>query len=87
MGVDSYELFERFYEFVKESAGIEDVIREFGGSSIYIPSFKNTHRNEKILKMAEAGADIREIMREFSLSEGRVRAILREAKQKKLFDG
>ena len=83
MAVDSYEIFEEFFRRVKAAEDIEEVIREYGGSSIYVPSYKNTHRNERIYKMWLDGVDIRTICREFELSESRVRGIIKDMRQRR----
>ncbi len=44
--VTNYDLFEDLFYFIKQSdVEISDVIKEHGGSSLYIPSYKTTFRN------------------------------------------
>ena len=45
---DALEMFEEFYEFVKKSECIEDVICEFGGIPICVPAFVGAARDKKI---------------------------------------
>ncbi|BAK73738.1 hypothetical protein [Arcobacter sp. L] len=47
--ITNYDLFQEFFNFVKKpESTIEDVIKEHGGSSLYIPSYKTTIRNDEI---------------------------------------
>lgn len=43
------EIFDEFFEQVK-SRTKEDILREYGGSAIYIPSYKTTARNDEIVR-------------------------------------
>ena len=43
------DIFEEFYRVVKQSDSISDVYKEYGGSSVYIPSYKTSLRNSDIL--------------------------------------
>lgn len=45
---DTLEMFEEFYDFVKTSECLEDVLCEFGGISIAVPAFVGTARDKKI---------------------------------------
>jgi len=75
----NYELFEAFYEEVKNSKNIVEVIKAYGGGTIYVPSFKTTHRNEEIRRRFEEGADIPTLQREYGLSRNQIYAILKKS--------
>ncbi len=78
--VSSYEIFEEFYKQCRQKS-IEEIIREFGGGEIYIPSYKSTHRDLDIYKRFKEGASVRELAKEYDLSVSRVRSILREQRK------
>ena len=42
------DLFAYLYAKIKESTDIKDILKEFGGGLIYIPSYKSTKRDEDI---------------------------------------
>ena len=47
--VTNYDLFEDLFHFIKNpDVEISDVIKEHGGSSQYIPSYKTNIRNDEI---------------------------------------
>ena len=47
--VTNFDLFEDLFNFIKNpEVTISDVIKEHGGSSLYIPSYKTTIRNAEI---------------------------------------
>jgi Mor family transcriptional regulator len=76
MKINNYDIFKEFYNTCRKKSFTE-VLKEYGGSEIYIPSYKNTHRNRDIYKRYKEGESIRDIAREFDLSIARVRAIIR----------
>ncbi|WP_162165803.1 Mor transcription activator family protein [Campylobacter fetus] len=41
------DIFDEFFERVKSNTK-EEILREYGGSAIYIPSYKTTYRNDDI---------------------------------------
>ena len=53
--INSFDLFAEFYNRVKESENMADIIKEYGGANIYVPSYKGTFRNYDILKEYEEG--------------------------------
>ena len=66
--VTNLELFEELYNMIQSGATIEEVLEEWGGSSIYIPSMKSTFRNELILRDYKGGMQLRELAKKYSLS-------------------
>lgn len=92
--LNNFDLFVEFYEKVKASESIAEVLKEYGGSSVYIPSYKSTYRNQDMLdeylKGAKEGKSntliIREIAAKYSLSYNSVSAIIKELKQPPLFE-
>ena len=79
--ISSLELFEELYRDCRELS-IEEVIKKHGGGTVYIPSYKSTHRDEDLWRRYQEGASIAELKREFGLSESTVREIIRKMKSK-----
>ncbi|PSM52775.1 hypothetical protein CBLAS_0903 [Campylobacter blaseri] len=52
MYITSEDIFNEFLKFCKK-ADKKAVLKEYGGSNIYIPSYKNSLRDEDILKEYE----------------------------------
>lgn len=46
--VSNYELFEELFIQIQAGATIKEILKEHGGASIYIPSFKTIFRDEEI---------------------------------------
>lgn len=79
--MNTIDMFEYFIEYVKKNP-IEDIIKEWGGGNIYIPSFKSTYRDTAILNLYNQGTHIKDIAKEFNLSISRVRAIIKKQQNK-----
>ena len=92
--INSFDIFAEFYNRVKESESMADIIKEYGGANIYVPSYKGTFRNYDILKEYEEGIKlgkprpvvIREIAAKHNLSYNSVCAITKELREPSLFD-
>lgn len=84
MKVSNYDLFEDFYNFVADGASIKEAVKEYGGSSMYIPSFKTAFRDDEIrdkyTELQEQGATriVRTLSREYELSEVQIYAITKD---------
>lgn len=84
--LDNLDFAEQIFEFIKqEEVSLEDFIKEFGGISYYIPSFKTTMRNEKIIKeYRERYGEMKltkKLAKKFELSEQQVFAITKEVRE------
>ena len=85
--LSNYDLFEEFFAFVKGDVTIEDTLKEYGGSSMYIPSNKTSYRNEEInkeyLEMQNNGHKLiaKKLARKHDLSEAQIYAITKEIRQ------
>ena len=92
--INNFDIFAEFYNRVKESESMADIIKEYGGANIYVPSYKGTFRNYDILKEYEEGIKlgksspvvIREIATKHNLSYNSVCAITKELREPSLFD-
>jgi len=71
------DIFEYFIEYVKKHT-IEEIIEEFGGGNIYIPSYKSTFRDAQIFKLYKQGVSVKELKKQFNLSESRIRSIVKK---------
>lgn len=82
--LSNQDIFLEFYNCVKNSHDVKEVIKEYGGANIYIPSYKNTHRDDDLLNKYKAlrlngyskAQAVRELVRDFSLSQVRIYEIL-----------
>jgi Mor family transcriptional regulator len=81
--ITNYDLFVLFLDDCKGMSEAE-VIKNWGGSSIYVPSYKNTHRNGEIIKRYKEAQDkvgvIREIAKEFNIGAAQVYTITKEVR-------
>lgn len=84
MEVSNYDLFENLYNFISGGASIKEAVKEYGGSSLYIPSFKTAFRDdeirEKYTELINQGAKrvVWTLSREYELSEAQVYAITKD---------
>ncbi len=91
--VSTVDIFEEFFKKVKECDSISDIYKEYGGSSIYVPSYKSVCRNEDILAEYDAmlrvgkggSATIRTLANKYDLSVSQVYAITKEIREPSLF--
>ena len=92
--INSFDLFAEFYNRVKESENMADIIKEYGGASIYGPSYKATFRNQDILRQYDEGIRagknssvvIRELAQAHNLSYNTISSITKEAREPSLFE-
>lgn len=83
--ISNYDLFMEFYKRVKGSKKVGEVLKEFGGSNLYIPSYKSTERNRDIQRefseLCDLGKSkpqaIRDLSTKYGLSYNRVQGIVR----------
>ena len=76
--ITNKELWEEFYQQIKDSENISDIVKEYGGSSVYVPSYKSTYRNDDIIEDYEKGLTIKELAKKYDLSETGVYRITKE---------
>jgi len=87
MEVSNYELFENFYDSIRDGASKKEVMKNYGGSNLYVPSFKTAYRNDEIrdkyTELTNQGATrvIRTLSKEYELSEAQVYAITKDLRQ------
>lgn len=76
--ITNKELWEEFYQQIKDSENISEIVKEYGGSSVYVPSYKSTYRNDDIIEEFENGSSIKELAKKHDLSETSIYAITKE---------
>ena len=80
-GITNLDIFEEFFKTIQEGASLTKVLQEYGGSSIYIPSFKSTFRNELIVKDYQIGLTPRELAKKYSLSIAQIYQITKKERE------
>jgi Mor family transcriptional regulator len=86
MGLSKAEIFEAFYDYCQEHT-LSEVIQEYGGGNIYVPSYKALFRDDDIYRDYMDGMDVVALRRKYDLSERSVYKILSKMKrQPSLFD-
>ncbi len=88
--ISKLELFEELFKFIKQdSVTMEQTIKEFGGSSYYIPSYKTTCRNDELLdeyknRLGENKL-IKKLSRKYNLSEAHVYLLTKPVRESSSF--
>lgn len=75
--ITNFDIFQIFYQAVKDSDNIVDVIKEYVGGSIYIPSHKRTYRNVEIKSKHIDGKSVKSLAIEYDLSESQIRNVIK----------
>ncbi len=88
--ISNFDLFEELFKFIKnDTVTLEQTIKEFGGTSYYIPSYKTTCRNEELLKEYESRmtepAIIKKLAKKYELSEAQIYLITKPVREPTLF--
>lgn len=64
------DILEAFYDFCKEpDSTLKDVVREYSGMEIKVPSYKRAYRNDEIIERYKEGAMVKELAQEFQLCD------------------
>lgn len=88
--ITNFDLFEDLFNFIKNpEVTISDVIKEHGGSNLYIPSFKTTCRNDEIItaykeRLGEKHL-VKKLAKEYDLSESQIFIITKPLREPSLF--
>lgn len=91
--VSNIEIFRELFERIKKGASEKEILQEFGGSNIYIPSYKTIWRDEDIFAayqtLQKANTTQKKIMltlkQQFDLSEQQLYRIISDKSQPSLF--
>ena len=89
--ITNFDLFKEFFDFVRNPDNdINATIKEYGGSSFYIPSHKTTFRNNEIIEKYKQDAGkvglVKELAREYDLTERQIYDITKECRTPSLFE-
>jgi len=87
--VTNLDMIEELFNFIKNpETSLDDVIKEHGGSSLYIPSYKTTSRNDDIIKAYLENPTVRkikELAKTHNLSESQIYIITKSVREPQLF--
>lgn len=89
--ISNYDVFENFFNYIKNpDVTIEDAVKEFGGSDLYIPSYKTTFRNQQICcsykeRLGEKNL-IHTLAKEHDLTKSQIYEITKHLREPSLFD-
>lgn len=76
--VTNLEIFEDFCKAVREETSNKEIMKQYGGGHIYVPSFKGKIRDEEIYKRYQDGEESKTLHRDYNLSENQIRAIIKK---------
>jgi len=85
--VTNYDLFEELYSFIQEGNSMEETLKEYGGGTYYIPSYKTICRNDGIiqdyLQMQKNGDSYitRSLSKKYELSTRQIQKIIKAYKE------
>lgn len=90
VAINNYDLLEDLFDFIKDpNTTIKDVLKEHGGSSFYVPSYKTCARNEDIIKEYKERLGefdlVKNLSKEFDLSTAQIYSITKEVREPTLF--
>ena len=86
VSLTNLDLFEELFEFIKQDGiTLNETLKEFGGSSYYIPSYKTIARNDEIIAEYRKGYGAmglaKKLARKYELSEAQIYAITKEVRE------
>lgn len=91
--VSNVEIFDELFERIQRGASRKEILQEFGGSNIYIPSYKTILRDDDIFAtyqtLQKSETTQKRIMltlsQQFNLSEQQLYKIIADKSQPSLF--
>ena len=84
MALTNLEIFELFCDLIRGGATNEELMKEYGGSSIPVPSYKLHGRDDEIRrKFVEEHHDPKELARQYDLSLSQIYRILEPVRKPK----
>jgi Mor family transcriptional regulator len=85
--ITNYDIFESLFHFIKNSNDINEVIKEYGGGVIYIPSYKTTLRNEDILREYQENIKhtgiVKKLSRKYGITERQIYTLTKDLRGNK----
>jgi len=90
LSLTNLDFFQELFDFIKQDdKTLNETLKEFGGSSYYIPSYKTVARNDEIIKEYKEGVGtmgiIKRLARKYDLSEPQIYLITKEVREPTLF--
>lgn len=84
--INNFDLFEDLFNFIKDPDNdINKVIKDYGGSTFYIPSYKTTIRNDELLKEYKENIQKKGIVKilsqRYDLTERQIYTLTRQIRQ------
>ena len=91
--VSNVEIFDEMFNRIQSGATKKEILQDYGGANIYIPSYKTILRDDELFetykKLREAGLTQKKIMlmlkQKFDLSEQQLYRIIADKSQPSLF--
>lgn len=86
VSIDNLDMLEELFNYIKDpEVDFPSVIKEYGGLTYYIPSYKTTFRNDDVIKEYKANYGksgiIKKLARDYDLSVQQVFKITKEVRQ------
>jgi len=83
--VSNLDLFEALFEFIQDGNSFEDTLKEYGGGTYYIPSYKTVCRNDDIIQeykehYGEFGLTKR-LAKKYDLTDRQIQKITKEVRE------
>lgn len=87
MAVTNFDIFTEFCRRIREdNATDEDLMKDYGGMPIYVPSWKLNGRNDEIIKdYTENKLDPKQLSMKYSLSVSQIYEIINKVRSPQLF--
>jgi len=86
MSITNKDIFTDFTRRIREGASDEEIMQEYGGMPIYVPSWCMNGRNDEIIKdYIENKLSPKELKLKYALSLSRIYEIIGEAREPPLF--
>lgn len=86
MSITNKDIFEDFTRRIREGASDEEMMRQYGGMPIYVPSWCMNGRNDEIIKdYTENSLSPKELKLKYHLSLSRVYEIIGDVREPSLF--
>lgn len=86
MSITNKDIFEDFTRRIREGASDEEIMREYGGMPIYVPSWCMNGRNDEIIQdYLKNKLSPKELKLKYALSLSRIYEIINEVRAPSLF--
>ncbi len=91
--ITNFDIFFNLYERIQKGATLKEVLQDFGGANLYIPSYKTIQRDEDIREEYQSLLNKKNskkqimltLQQKYNLSEQHLYKILKDERQPSLF--